>query len=211
MKRCFIIGNGPSQNNVDLTLLKDEVTFGTNGIHLQFPTFYPTYWAVLDSHYWERFEPEILDTDSHPCIIIGHHRRELAKGRYERVEVHSDHRLLREGRPKFYGEGPTHFSIGNVGYSCLQIAWQKGFRELNVIGFDSRRPRPAWNEHFVPHYGERLDCPKWRGRNTPLHEDIWVNGYNEALKYAARNGGEIWDVSDGGNNVFPKRRFEDSI
>jgi hypothetical protein len=36
-KRCFIIGNGPSLNQLDLTLLKNEYTFGMNRIYMAFP------------------------------------------------------------------------------------------------------------------------------------------------------------------------------
>ena len=35
-QRCFIIGNGPSLRNTDLTLLKNEITFGLNRIYLLF-------------------------------------------------------------------------------------------------------------------------------------------------------------------------------
>ena len=35
-KRCIIIGNGPSLNKLDLSLLKDEYTFGLNRIYLLF-------------------------------------------------------------------------------------------------------------------------------------------------------------------------------
>jgi len=35
-KRCFVIGNGPSLKNTDLSLLKDEYTFGMNRIYLAF-------------------------------------------------------------------------------------------------------------------------------------------------------------------------------
>ena len=36
-KRCFIIGNGPSLKNTDVSKLKDEYTFGMNRIYLAFP------------------------------------------------------------------------------------------------------------------------------------------------------------------------------
>jgi hypothetical protein len=36
-KRCFIIGNGPSLRQMDLSPLRDEVTFGLNRIYLLFP------------------------------------------------------------------------------------------------------------------------------------------------------------------------------
>ena len=34
--RCIIIGNGPSLNDMDLSLLKNEYTFGLNRIYLLF-------------------------------------------------------------------------------------------------------------------------------------------------------------------------------
>jgi hypothetical protein len=36
-ERCFLIGNGPSLKQTDLSLLKNEFTIGTNRIYLAFP------------------------------------------------------------------------------------------------------------------------------------------------------------------------------
>ena len=36
-KRAFIVGNGPSLKQTDLTKLKNEFTFGMNRIYLLFP------------------------------------------------------------------------------------------------------------------------------------------------------------------------------
>ena len=49
-KRCFIIGNGPSLVKCDLTLLKNEITIGSNGIFLIFEKmgFKPTFYTVED-------------------------------------------------------------------------------------------------------------------------------------------------------------------
>ena len=42
-KRCFIIGNGPSLRQTDLTKLRGEATFGLNRIYLLFPEMgFPT-------------------------------------------------------------------------------------------------------------------------------------------------------------------------
>src|SRR5512139_2649265 len=48
-ERCFIIGNGPSLNDTDLSKLKDEFTFGMNRIYLLFPDlgFTTTYFASI--------------------------------------------------------------------------------------------------------------------------------------------------------------------
>ncbi|MDR6286532.1 putative coiled-coil protein SlyX [Methylopila jiangsuensis] len=47
-KRAFIIGNGPSINTQDLTLLKDEITFCANWFinHPQFNDIQPSYYCV---------------------------------------------------------------------------------------------------------------------------------------------------------------------
>ena len=51
-ERCFIIGNGPSLNKIDLDLLKNEYTFGVNSIFLKTRQsgFKPTFYVVEDSH-----------------------------------------------------------------------------------------------------------------------------------------------------------------
>ena len=47
-KRCFIVGTAESLNNVDLSLLKDEITISINLI-LKHPTFVPNYLCVADT------------------------------------------------------------------------------------------------------------------------------------------------------------------
>ena len=49
-ERCFILGNGPSLNDCDLTRLAGETTFGVNGIFLKTAEmgFVPTYYVVED-------------------------------------------------------------------------------------------------------------------------------------------------------------------
>ena len=49
-ERCFIIGNGPSLNKLDLTLLRSERTFGVNAIYTNYQRmgFYHTYYVVED-------------------------------------------------------------------------------------------------------------------------------------------------------------------
>jgi len=46
-KRCFVIGNGPSLKNTDLSKLSGEYTFGMNRIYLMFPELgFPTSFLV---------------------------------------------------------------------------------------------------------------------------------------------------------------------
>ena len=47
-KRCFILGNGPSLKQQDLTLLKDEITFVSNWfvLHDKYEEINPDYYCI---------------------------------------------------------------------------------------------------------------------------------------------------------------------
>lgn len=50
-KRCFVIGNGPSLNQMNLNALGDDITFVSNSFHLLFDqiSWRPNYYACIDS------------------------------------------------------------------------------------------------------------------------------------------------------------------
>ena len=60
-ERCFIIGNGPSLNQTDLTKLKNEYTFGLNRIYLAFPKmgFETTYYLCVNDLVAEQTHDDI--------------------------------------------------------------------------------------------------------------------------------------------------------
>ena len=61
-QRCFIIGNGPSLNKMDLTALKDEITFGLNRVYLLFDRvgFSTTYYVSVNKYVIEQCAEEIV-------------------------------------------------------------------------------------------------------------------------------------------------------
>ena len=51
-KRCFIIGNGPSLNKMNLDNLKNEITIGVNGIYKEFSKLgYSTKFLLMEDPY----------------------------------------------------------------------------------------------------------------------------------------------------------------
>ena len=60
-KRAFIIGNGPSLNQTDLSKLKNEITFGMNRVYLAFPDwgFSTTYLCITNDLVVEQFVGDI--------------------------------------------------------------------------------------------------------------------------------------------------------
>ncbi|MBK8422240.1 hypothetical protein [Candidatus Villigracilis saccharophilus] len=60
--RAFIIGNGPSLKQTDLSKLKNEITFGMNRIYVVFPElgFHTTYYSATNDLVIEQFHDDIL-------------------------------------------------------------------------------------------------------------------------------------------------------
>lgn len=51
-EKCFIIGNGPSINKIDLTKLKNEETFVVNSfiLHKRYNEIHPKYYCIIDPY-----------------------------------------------------------------------------------------------------------------------------------------------------------------
>jgi hypothetical protein len=70
-RRAFVVGNGPSLAKMDLSLLLNEITFGSNGIFLLFPKspFRPTYYCCMDSVVLPDRAPDIRSMlDANPSM-----------------------------------------------------------------------------------------------------------------------------------------------
>ncbi|HLA08385.1 MAG TPA: hypothetical protein VJ022_13130, partial [Anaerolineales bacterium] len=75
-KRAFVIGNGPSLKQTDLSKLKNEITFGMNRIYLAFPDwgFTTTYICVTNELVVGQFVDDINALPI-PRFIAWHTRR----------------------------------------------------------------------------------------------------------------------------------------
>jgi hypothetical protein len=139
-ERCFIIGNGPSLNKMDLTKLKNEFTFGVNAIYLNYEkmNFYPTYYAVEDIFVAEDRKDEINKFKEPKLKFFGNYLRPL---------IHRDDKTIFIQLLRNYGDKKNfpYFSEscvrslgvgGSVTYVCLELAFHMGFDEVYMIGFD---------------------------------------------------------------------------
>jgi len=144
-KRCFVIGNGPSLNKTDLSLLKNEITFAVNGFFLEAddldwtPTFY-----VVEDHLVAEDRAEFIKDFKGPIkffpIYLGYCLPE------------SDDTIFYNHRPRVsYPEG-FDFSLNadeityagcTVTFSALQLAAYLGFKEIYLIGVDADYEIPS--------------------------------------------------------------------
>jgi len=142
-KRCFIIGNGPSLNKIDLSLLKNEYTFGVNSIFLKEKSdgFKPTFYVVEDNHvYYDNLEAiNAFDAEyrffptAYKSIIKNRKNTSffnMNTGFYQKFSPYYE-------IPRFSIDASEQLFCGqSVTILNLQLAYYLGFSEIYLIGMD---------------------------------------------------------------------------
>lgn len=225
-ERCFIIGNGPSLNQVDLSLLDNECTFGVNGIFYKTKElgFSPTFYMVEDSFVMQDNLKEINS-------YYGKEQRFFPVDYKHLIKNHQKTCFFKMNKGFYIDESPNfqrpRFSTdfaekGFCGQSVtilnLQLAYYMGFSEVYLIGMDFsyQIPKSAKVEgvniesteddenHFHPEYfgkGKRWHDPQL---------DQVLKNYEMAMMIYKGDGRKIYNATVGGNlNLFERVKFED--
>jgi hypothetical protein len=206
-ERCFIIGNGPSLRETDVSMLKDEFTFGMNRIYLAFED-----WGFETS-----FLVSVNDLVIEQCVddFLSWRSRIFFPGATFKLENTPTFLHTTYTGPKFSSdvsgrvwEGAT---VTNV---CLQLAFHMGFHQAILIGVDhsfAAKGKPNTTvvsdgddeSHFDPRYfgkGFRWQLPDL---------DTSEQGYWMARHAYETAGRSVLDATIGGHlQVFPKVPFE---
>lgn len=206
-QRCFVIGNGPSLKNTDLTLLKNEVTFGLNRIYMNFDKmgFETTYHVCVNELVVEQCAKEIASLKMPK--FSGWHCRDL-------IDFTDDMAFLwtRSGLRSWFFTDLTEgcWEGSTVTMVAIQLAYYMGFREVVLIGVDhsyqfSGNPHAAVvsegadPNHFDPNYfgkGFKWHLPDLEGSEL---------SYRVAKHVYQSSGRRIIDATVGGKlQVFPK-------
>ena len=212
-KRCFIIGNGPSLNKMDLSPLEHEITFGLNRIYLLFDKigFNTTYFVSVNKHVIEQCATEI---ERLSCMkFISWNARNHIKFTPDTVILRS-----RSG-PRFCCDVSRQgiWEGATVTYVAMQLAYYMGISEVILIGVDhnfktegephklivSQGEDP---NHFDPHYfGKGF---KWQLPDLKMSEQA----YELARRAFENDGRRIVDATVGGKlQVFPKVEYKKII
>ncbi len=204
-QRCVIIGNGPSLNKMDLSFLKDEISFGMNRIYLLFDRwdFRPTYYVSVNPLVIEQSADEILKIET---------TKFLALNGLPYIADPDDIVFLRSiGRPSFSRDPRKGLWEGyTVTYVALQLAYFMGFSEVILIGVDHYFTTPGQPNQEVVSEGEDPNHfhPDYFGKGTRWHLPDLKNSeiaYNLAKQAFAENGRSIVDATVGGRlKMFPK-------
>ncbi len=207
-ERCFIIGNGPSLKDTDLSKLEGEITFGMNRIYLAFDQmgFVPTYYLSINDLVIEQCLSDILALPMPKFLSWRSHRFFTLPPDDRTIFLHTTYtgpKFATDARGRLW-EGAT------VTYVALQLAFFMGFDQVILIGVDhnfSTQGKPNSTvvsqgedkDHFHANYfGKGF---RWQLPDLETSERAYRMA-NEAYKRAGR---EILDATIGGKlQVFPK-------
>lgn len=206
-KRCFIMGNGPSLKQTDLTKLKNEYTFGMNRIYLAFDDmgFETSYYVSVNDLVIEQCANEILELKIPRFVSWRAGKRWLTQQEnlYFLYTTYTEPKFAKDIRNRLW-ESAT------VTYVALQIAFFMGFDEVILIGVDhnfetkgkanttivSQGDDP---NHFHPGYfGKGF---RWQLPDLEMSEV----GYRMAKEAFEKDGRKVLDATIGGKlTIFEK-------
>ncbi|QYK03915.1 motility associated factor glycosyltransferase family protein [Shewanella zhangzhouensis] len=149
-ERAFIVGNGPSLNKHDLSLLKNEYSFAVNGIFYKTETegFRPTFYVVEDRHVMLDNIDKINEFEAQYKFFPVDYRSKLKnkknswffrmdKGYYHKTSPYF-------AIPRFSSDMNDKLYCGqSVTMINLQIAYYLGFSEIYLIGMDHSYQIPS--------------------------------------------------------------------
>lgn len=151
--RIFIIGGGPSVNNIDLDLLENEDTMCINASINYVPN--PTYFVTMDYSY---FLPqrnintvtEVVSKSTYSYFILNTSHAYIANINGKVTDTRNN--IIYNELDKFtkvinssksiindtgFGQTPSQFAHGNnSGFCGIQLATLLGYEEIYLIGFD---------------------------------------------------------------------------
>ena len=217
-QRCFIIGNGPSLKQTDLTRLRNEATFGMNRIYLAFPElgFMTTYFVCINSLVIEQCAedirglpmPKFLSWRSHN--LIPSQKASGDTSIEDLIFLHTTYsgpKFAQDVRGRLW-EGAT---VTNV---TLQMAYYMGFDPVILIGVDhtySTQGKPNTTivsqsddpDHFnASYFGKGF---RWQLPDLDTSE----RGYLMARQAFEKDGRQVLDATVGGKlTIFPKVDYD---
>ncbi|MEW6285267.1 MAG: 6-hydroxymethylpterin diphosphokinase MptE-like protein [Chloroflexota bacterium] len=210
-ERCFIIGNGPSLKQTDLTKLKNEFTFGMNRIYLLFPElgFTTTYFVSINDLVIEQCAEEIAALPI-PKFIAWHSNRHFQRMPDDMIFLYTTYT-----GPKFaYDMTRRIWEGATVTNVALQLAFYMGFQQVILIGVDHNFTSKGEANKTVVSSGDDPNHfdPRYFGKGFRWQlPDLETSelAYRMARQAYESAGRQVLDATVGGKlTVFPKVPYE---
>jgi hypothetical protein len=134
---CYIIGNGPSFNNVPDGVIENFPTFGMN-----YCGFQPRYYVCVDTDIITKHSDDIFKLVKNSWIAFLSELLIGVNSLYDFANV----QLIARDEQSFKAE--QYMSGLTAAYVALKCAYYLGFDEVHLYGIDHS---PTW-EHYRPDY-----------------------------------------------------------
>lgn len=213
-KRCFIIGNGPSLNEHDLSLLKNEYTFAVNSFYYKTREtgFMPTFFVVEDSSVIKENSKEIVEFDApfkfFPTIYQSLHPKRLGTYFFPMNRGFYDKFSPNYAIPRFSTDiSKVAYCGQSVTYINLQLAYYFGFTEVYLIGMDfsyiipeshSRNGDVLTSDSDDPNHFHKDYFGKGKTWKDPKLDRVLMNYKMANLVYSCA-GRRIFNATKGGH------------
>lgn len=226
-QRIFLIGNGPSLNNMDLSKLNDEYTFGVNRIYLLFDkiTWRPTFYTVND---WEVGPDNAEEINALENMTLFFPKR--FQGLFEDTQdVYWYNSRHGHHTQDYFSYDLADGAVmgGSVLHLVIQIAFYMGFDPIYLIGVDanykildtvqqSGRTFADGNLQFLKstedddpnHFDARYFGKNRRWHNPNVMQ--MIEGFSRCREAIEAKGGHIYNATLGGKlEVMERTIFED--
>ena len=210
---CFLVANGPSLKKMDLSFLKNKISFGLNRIYLGYNDmgFKNDYLVCINKLVLEQFSSDISNLDI-PKFLNWECRKTFREDKNAMF-------ICKNFFGKRFGK-QIHRSLNpaaTVTYAALQVIYYMGFKDVIIIGLDhnfitKNKKTPNRTElrteeidvnHFHPNY-----FPKGSKWETPdlISSEYF---YKLARDIFEKDNRKIYDCTvDGKCEVFEKSNLE---
>lgn len=222
-KRCFLIGNGPSLNDTDLSCLKDEITFAVNGFFLKSeeldwtPTFH-----VVEDHLVAEDRAEDLKNFKGPIKLYPSYLAYCVEAQDDTIFYnHRPRKSFPDGFDFSLRADEITYTGCTVIFSAMQLAAYLGFEEIYLIGVDASYKLPNDVNVSQEYQTSVLDMetddpnhfhPDYFGKGFRWHDpqvDKMVEAYEEAYEVCEPLGIKIRNATVGGKlEVFPRVEYQ---
>ncbi len=222
-ERCFVIGNGPSLNQTNLAALKNEVTFAVNGFFLKMadldwtPTFY-----VVEDHLVAEDRQDAINALKGPHKLFPIYLAYcLDDGPNTTFFKHLPRKSYPDGFDFSTDAAENTYAGCTVTFTCLQLAYYMGFKEIYLIGVDADYEIPTdvnlGSRYSVGILDMESDDPNhfhpdYFGKGYRWHDpqvDKMLDAYEEARTVVSDSNQQILNATMGGElEVFPRINFD---
>jgi hypothetical protein len=210
---CFIIGNGPSLNKMDLSKLDGYYKFGMNKIYYIFDK------VDLKLDYYVAVNPLVIEQSKHEIENVIKCPAFLSQKPSEKYITPKEYVFsVNTSTPwQFQYDTSSGVSEGaTVTFVAMQLAFYMGFQNIFLIGVDhnfQQKGKPNEEQRMENEDPNHFDPRYFQGQQWHLADlEASELSYHMAKYAYERAGRKIYDATiDGKLTIFPKIDFEDAL